>query len=93
MNRLRNASKGFWPNLMVIPAIATYYLFDQYVISFSSSEGSSMEPTIKSGDLIVVDRFFYKMFGNLKPDDIIVAVQPVDPSVNICKRIIQTGGN
>ena len=52
-----------------------------------------MVPTINHNDLLVIDHFFYKFTGGLKKDDIIVATQPVNPSVSICKRIIETGGN
>ncbi len=47
-----------------------------------------MEPTIKPGDLLVIDHFFYKYLNPIKKDDIIVATQPVNPNVNICKRVI-----
>jgi inner membrane protease subunit 1 len=62
------------------------------VISASNADGVSMEPTIKSGDIVVIDRFAYKYFGRLKKDDIVVAVQPVNPEVSICKRIIEVPG-
>ena len=52
-----------------------------------------MVPTINHNDLLLIDHFFYKFTGGLKKDDIIVATQPVNPSVSICKRIIETGGN
>ena len=42
--------------------------------------------------MLITDRLFYKFFG-LKEDDIVVAVQPVDPKVDICKRMVAVGGN
>lgn len=51
-----------------------------------------MEPTIKSGDIVIIDRISLKYFSKLKKNDIVVAVQPVNPEVSICKRIIEVGG-
>lgn len=39
----------------------------------------------------MVDHFFCKYFNTIKKDDIVVAIQPVNPEVNICKRVIQVG--
>lgn len=50
-----------------------------------------MEPTIRSGDIVVIDRFWFRLTG-LKKQDIVVAVQPVNPEVSICKRVVQVGG-
>ena len=76
---------------LIIPVVSTFYVVNKKIFSVSTSEGESMEPTIRSGDVLIIDHFFYKMFG-LKKDDIVVCVQPVDPNVHICKRIIQVGG-
>jgi signal peptidase I len=76
---------------LIIPVVSTFYVVNKKIFSVSTSEGESMEPTIQSGDVLIIDHFFYKIFG-LKKDDIVVCVQPVDPNVHICKRIIQVGG-
>ena len=88
MNSIKNVAKNY---LIFIPIVTTYYLFDKHVLSISNADGASMEPTIKSGDILIIDRWFYRVFG-LKKDDIIVATQPVDPEVSICKRIVEVGG-
>ncbi len=62
------------------------------MISVSNADGVSMEPAIHSGDIVIIDRFLYKYLNPLKKDDIVVAVQPVNPEVTICKRIKQIGG-
>ncbi len=78
---------------MVIPAIATFYMFDSKVVSIRSTSGKSMDPTIKENSLLLVDHFFYKLTSNpIKPGDIVVAAQPVDPKTHICKRVVQIGG-
>lgn len=84
--------KNILTYLRVIPVITTYYVIEKNLISASNADGVSMEPTIKSGDIVVIDRFSYKFFGRLRKDDIVVAVQPVNPEVSICKRIVEVGG-
>lgn len=42
-----NKSSKFFESLMIIPAIATFYLFDSKVISIRATSGQSMDPTIK----------------------------------------------
>lgn len=84
----------FAGNLMVIPAIATFYLIDSKIISIRSTSGKSMEPTLKENSILIVDKIFYKIFNNgIQKGDIVVAIQPVDPKTHICKRVVQTGGN
>lgn len=86
-------STRFFEGLMIVPAIAAFYLFDAKVLSIRSSSGKSMEPTIRENSVLVVDKLFYKLFGNpLKQGDIVVAYQPINPKVHICKRVIEVGG-
>lgn len=51
-----------------------------------------MEPTIKSEDIVVIDKFSYRYFGSPQKGDIVVAVQPVSPETSICKRVVEVGG-
>ena len=78
--------------LRVVPVLTTYYVIERNVISISNAEGQSMDPTIKSGDIVIIDRFVYRLQGGPKPRDIVVAVQPVNPEVSICKRVLAVGG-
>lgn len=78
--------------LRIIPVITTYFLAERHIVTLSNADGASMEPAIHSGDIVLIDRFFYKYFNPLKKDDIVVAVQPVNPEVTICKRIKEVGG-
>ena len=80
--------------LLVIPIIATFYIIDSKIISIRSTSGQSMQPTINQFSILVVDKFFYKFRNpSLQKGDIVLAKQPINPSTNICKRIIETGGN
>jgi inner membrane protease subunit 1 len=83
--------KNIMTYLRVIPVITTYYVIEKNVIAVSNADGVSMEPTIKSGDIVIIDRFSFRFFNPLKKDDIVVAVQPVNPEISICKRIIEVG--
>lgn len=49
--------------LMIIPAIASFYLIDAKVISVRQTSGKSMEPTIDGNSVLVVDKLFYKLFN------------------------------
>lgn len=56
-------SAKIFENLAIIPAIATFYIFDSKVVSIRSTSGKSMFPTISENSILIVDRFFYKIFG------------------------------
>lgn len=85
---------NIFENLAIIPAIATFYIFDTKIISIRSTSGKSMLPTVNENSILIVDRIFYKLLGNeIKKDDVVVASQPVDPKVHICKRVVEVGGN
>lgn len=71
--------KNLLTYLRVIPVITTYYVIEKNVISASNADGVSMEPTIRSGDIVVIDRFTYKYLNRLRKNDIVVAIQPVNP--------------
>lgn len=80
--------KNLMTYLRVIPVITTYYVIEKNVVAVSNADGVSMEPTIKSGDIVIIDRFSFRFWKPLAKDDIVVAVQPVNPEISICKRIV-----
>ena len=84
--------KNILTYLRVIPVITTYYALEKNVVAVSNADGVSMEPAIRSGDIVIIDRFTFRYFTPLQKDDIVVAVQPVNPEVSICKRIREVGG-
>jgi signal peptidase I len=45
---------------MILPALSLYYLITEHLISCNKAEGRSMEPTIKSNDVIIVNRLAHK---------------------------------
>ncbi len=55
--------KNIMTYLRVVPVITTYYVIEKHVIAVSNADGVSMEPTIKSGDIVIIDRFFFRFFN------------------------------
>ena len=61
--RLGKMLKSVISYLRVIPVITTYYVIEKHLISASNADGVSMEPTIRSGDIVVIDRFWFRLTG------------------------------
>lgn len=55
-------------------------------------DGYSMEPTMRSGEFVVVNKLAYK-FGDPKLSDVIVFHYPRDPEQEYIKRVIGTPGD
>jgi signal peptidase I len=80
----------------ILFTLSTFYIVNSYGVEISSSDGDSMDPNIRSGDILIIDKFFYRYLPtsavnnklNLVKGDIIVATQPTNPRVKICKRIL-----
>ncbi|CEF66677.1 Mitochondrial inner membrane protease subunit 1 [Strongyloides ratti] len=49
-------------------------------------KGSSMEPTISSGDIVIGERLTLK-YGKLRTNDIVALIAPNDSKSLLCKRI------
>ena len=71
--------------------LGTWGFFSNKVFSVSQSEGGSMLPTVNPGTVLFIDRLFLRN-KNFRKGDIIVATQPTNPEVQICKRITHTEG-
>lgn len=70
---------------MVLPALALYYLITENLVSINKAEGRSMEPTIKSNGILLVNR---SPFRSIQKDDIVIAKSPFKPTLDICKRVV-----
>jgi signal peptidase I len=55
-------------------------------------EGSSMEPTLKHGEFVVVNRLAYR-WKDLQRGDIVVFYYPLDPERRFIKRVIGLPGD
>ena len=77
--------------ILLVPTFTLYNLINRNIISCVETEGQSMHPTIKDGNIVLVDHFLFKYFG-LKQGDIIVSKSPLEKDTQICKRLIHLPG-
>ena len=65
-----------------------------YAVFFNLSivRGSSMSPSIRDGDRILVEPWSY-VFGSVSRGDVVVLKYPLDPSVDYIKRVIGLPGD
>lgn len=89
---MKNIKAGIIDYLLIVPTISLYLLISEKVIVGNRSEGKSMEPTLQDSSMIIVDKFFYKLFG-LKRGDVIIAQSMVNPTMDICKRVVLMEGD
>jgi signal peptidase I len=75
----------------IILAVVLYFLIDT-VVARVRVENISMEPTLQSGEFVLVNKLAYKI-GDIRRGDIIVFHYPQDPSQDYIKRIIGVAGD
>lgn len=76
-----------WIELLIVAVIAVVLIFT-FVCRTVLVDGSSMNPTLKEGDNLLISRLFYTpSFG-----DIVVITQPNALEKTLIKRVIATGG-
>lgn len=77
--------------VIVITVLVTYLVL--FFVQVSKVSGSSMEPTYHDGNIILVDKFFYKL-QTPKHNDIVVISYPAHGDDEmIIKRIVGVGGD
>lgn len=77
--------------VIIITVLVTYSVL--YFVQVSRVVGSSMEPTYQNGNIILVDKFFYKR-SEPEVNDIVVVEYPVSDNENqIIKRVVGIGGD
>ena len=64
----------------------------EYVGDFVMCEGPSMEPTLYSDDVLIIERISIRL-QKLKKGDIIISKCPSKPKQHICKRVIGLPGD
>ena len=88
----KSGSQSFWELLrfaliaLVIVVPIRVLVAEPFIVS-----GSSMDPTFKNGDYLIVDKLTYKL-SDPKRDDIVIFRYPGDPSKFFIKRIIGLPG-
>ena len=83
---------AYWvvASLIIQPIVTTG--FKEYIIQAYKIQAGSMLPTLKIGDMILVNKNIYK-FQTPKRGDVVVFEFPKDPSEDYIKRIIAVGGD
>jgi signal peptidase I len=74
----------------IVLAFILYFAIDS-VIARVRVENISMEPTLKPGEFIVVNKFAYR-FSDIQRGDIIIFHYPEDPTEDFIKRVIGLPG-
>jgi len=77
---------------IVIIAIIYSLIIKTYIVQAYYIPSSSMEPTLKIKDRILVNKFIYKL-QNPRRKDIVVFLSPVKKYMNIIKRVIGIPGD
>lgn len=72
----------------IVTAFVSVIILLVFVFRVAGVEGSSMEPTLKSGDRIIVSGLFFKPSAG----DIVVVTKPNADNKILIKRVIATGG-
>ncbi|SHN59744.1 signal peptidase I [Desulfitobacterium chlororespirans] len=81
--------------VVIVIAFALSWLIRTFVIEPRYVPSGSMLPTIQLQDRLIVDKFFFKYFGELHPGDIIVFHPPSEAhaSDDFIKRLIALPGD
>ncbi|XP_043561483.1 mitochondrial inner membrane protease subunit 1 [Chiloscyllium plagiosum] len=64
----------------------------EYLGEIVMCSGPSMEPTIKTYDIIISEKLS-RQFYRIEKGDVIIAKSPNNPKMNICKRVIGLEGD
>lgn len=80
---------------VVVLAFAVSWVLHTFVFEARYVPSGSMLPTIQLGDRIIIDKFFYKHFGSIGRDDIIVfhATPSIQTKDDLVKRVIALPGD
>lgn len=89
-NSLKVSKNDAIETLLLLPTFVLFNLIQTNVATCVETEGPSMEPTLTEGSVLLVDRFFYKMFGGIHKNDVILAISPAEMGTSICKRVVHT---
>jgi signal peptidase I len=68
------------------------FLVIRFAVQNFNVEGTSMEPSLHNGELILVDKWTY-LFRPPQRGDVIVFVAPPDPALDFVKRIVAVPGD
>lgn len=91
---MEEAKKSEWVEWLesIVTALLLAFLLRMFVFDVVLVEGSSMHPTLESGDRLIVTKLSYK-FKQPQRGDIVVFKNPDNPRVNYIKRVIGVEGD
>lgn len=78
--------------IMLIVAISLAFIIRMFIISTTSIQGESMEPTLKTSDKLFVNRIKF-MVDNVKRGDIVEFHSPNNGKDDFIKRVIALEGD
>jgi signal peptidase I len=88
--RRRSFGRRFWRDLLVAAGVVV--CVHVFLVQISVVRGSSMAPSLRDGDRLVVDRVSYSV-GEVDRFDVVVLRYPRDPGVDFVKRIVGLPGD
>lgn len=92
MRGVEPAAGRFRPWLHVAGlAAALYLLIVRYAVQPYAVRGGSMEPTLHTGEHLLVEKVTYR-FRAPRPGEIIVLRDPTEPGRDLVKRVAAAGG-
>ena len=72
--------------LILFGSFIAFWFFHQYIVATTITYGQSMTPSLRSGDLHILNKWIY-YFRNPKPGEIVVVKIPGDEDLKV-KRVI-----
>jgi signal peptidase I len=78
--------------LSIAIGVLIFFVIRSFVFRLAHVDGSSMEPTLFHGDMIILNRFTY-LFSDPQVGDIVAFPYPQNPSEYYIKRIIAVPGD
>ncbi|XP_065324960.1 mitochondrial inner membrane protease subunit 1-like isoform X2 [Gordionus sp. m RMFG-2023] len=68
------------------------HILVKYVGNIVQCSGSSMQPTINTGDIVLVEHISI-LLNNIEKNDIVISKSPQNPNNYVCKRVIGLEGD
>ncbi|EGC35415.1 hypothetical protein DICPUDRAFT_78858 [Dictyostelium purpureum] len=83
IQEIKNLFDGRALLMLVVKITLVNYLIRYYILDFTYCQGSSMQPTINSGAVLLINR----LTRDFQVNDLVTAISPTTGDYNICKRI------
>ena len=85
---LRNTTRSFHTFYLNVRVVFWILFVNEYIFDFCILEGESMVPTFAAfGEIVIMEKISQR-FNWLKNGDIVCVLNPTDPGMKLCKRII-----